>query len=192
MNFSMRSRNPNWRLLIAGTACFFLDACARSWVNYPPQIAIDGNGRQHVVSARAAEFNGSDLEGGTTIDVTNNGVHVAATDGINNSRSTFEGYRTARFGAAAIGWTVGVLGLAHSAASAAQAVNSSNNAANVANARTAAGVANARIGAGVQSQAIKAGVATEGIKAGVQSQAISSGQAVTTEAIRAGVTTIPR
>jgi hypothetical protein len=176
--------------IVATIALLPLMGCARNWVNYPPQIATDSQGRSHVVSARAAEFNGSDLNGDTVIDVTQNGVHVAALGGINNSVSTAEGYRTARYGAGVIGWTVGILGLAHTAAGASTANTASNNAANVAATKAGAGVAKAKIAAGVQSQAIKAGVASDTLKAGVQSQAIHAG--VQSQAINAGVTTIPQ
>jgi hypothetical protein len=169
-----------------------LTSCARNWVNYPPQTSIDSQGRTHVIAARAAEFNGSDLNGDTVIEVTNSGVRVAALGGINNSISTAEGYRTARYGAGVIGWTVGILGLAHTAAGASTANTASNNSANIAATKAGAGVAKAKLAAGVQSQAIKAGVASDTIKAGVQSQAINANTQITTEAIKAGVTTIPR
>lgn len=89
--------------------------CARAWLNYPPSVVIDAKGGQHVVSARAAEFNGSDLIGNTSIEVTHGGVRVAAAGGVNNSISTAEGYRTARYAGGAIVTTVLGLGAINAA-----------------------------------------------------------------------------
>ena len=76
-------------------------ACARNWVNYPPSVVSDGKGGERVIAARAAEFNGSDIIGGTAIDVSNTGVHISANGGINNTIATAEGYRTVRYGVGA-------------------------------------------------------------------------------------------
>jgi hypothetical protein len=75
----------------------------------------DGKGGQRVIATRAAEFNGSDLVGGTTISVSHSGVRVAAAGGINNSVSTAEGYRTARFGAGVVGIVSGLGIVTHAA-----------------------------------------------------------------------------
>jgi hypothetical protein len=121
--------------LVFPLIAFFCTSCARSWVNYPPQIVpggIDENGRWRdgkVIAARAAEFNGSDLIGGTVINVTRGGVHIAAEGGVNNSISTAEGYRTARYGigATAIVATTGILaGQAANAYGAHQATQQAN------------------------------------------------------------------
>jgi hypothetical protein len=82
-----------------------------------------------VIAARAAEFNGSDLIGGTVINVTEGGVHIAAEGGVNNSVSTAEGYRTARYGigAVAIVATTGIVaGQAANAYGAHQATQQAN------------------------------------------------------------------
>ena len=114
-------------------------SCARNWVNYPP--GFDGkSGRP--VAARAVEFNGSDLLGGTVIDVSHNGVRIATTGGIDNRTSTREGYRTVRHGVGTAA-TAAVLGIGLTQAANAYGANqaaasTSNVAASKASAATAA------------------------------------------------------
>ena len=112
-----------YSFLIAGFMSFNFQACARNWVNYPPVAVADGKGGERLVATRAAEFSGSDLIGGTTIDVSHSGVHVAAAGGINNSVSTEAGYRTVRYGIGGVLWTAGAIGVARTAAGAASTIS---------------------------------------------------------------------
>lgn len=131
--------SPSLRAFLA--AQLVLTSCARNWVNYPPRVAIDSQGRSHVIAARAMEFNGSDLDGKTVIDITQNGVHIAVADGINNSRSTEAGYRTARYGAGAIAIVSGLGIVSHAAQVAYGSNQAANTTSNVAASKASASIA---------------------------------------------------
>lgn len=107
-------------------------------------LADDGKGGTRVIAARAAEFSGSDLIGGTVIDVTGSGTRISASGGINNSVSTAEGYRTVRYGAGAAAIVAGSAIIASQAASAYGANQSAAGASNVAASRSAAAQAASR------------------------------------------------
>jgi hypothetical protein len=117
-------------------ACL-LTGCARAWVNYPPQVD-PATGK--VYAARAVEFNGADVLGGTVVTVTNNSVRVSSEGGVDTSTSTREGYRTARAGITA----ATTLGLAGAAAAAYGSEQSAVAASNVAASRAAAATAASR------------------------------------------------
>ena len=119
--------------LLAIIAVAALPGCARSWVNYPPQID-QSTGK--VYSARAVELNGSDALGRTVVTVSNDGVRIAIEGGIDNSTSTREGYRTARAGIAA----ATTISLAAAAASAYASEQAATSASNEAASRSAAAV----------------------------------------------------
>ena len=124
----MSSRLSAIIVLLLGTGC------ARSWINYPPQVD-QATGK--VYSARAVELNGSDALGKTVITVSNDGVRIAIEGGIDNSTSTHEGYRTARAGITA----ATTISLAAAAASAYASEQAAASASNVAASRAAAATA---------------------------------------------------
>jgi hypothetical protein len=121
-----------------------LPACARMDVYYPPNgkdIVEDERGRSHVIQRRALVLNGTDSLGGTSIDVTSNGIRIANAGGFDNSTSTREGYRTVRFGIAAAAWAAGATAIAGQASSAYGANQAANASSNVAASRAAAATA---------------------------------------------------
>jgi hypothetical protein len=88
--------------------------CARTWVNYPPQLVTDKDGTTKSVASRAFELNGSDSLGATEIEVTRDGVKYTSAGGIDNSTSTKEGYSFGKHGITA-GATVATVGFAAAA-----------------------------------------------------------------------------
>lgn len=86
--------------------------CARTWVNYPPELVTGKDGVTRSVASRALELNGSDSLGATDISVTRDGVKFASAGGIDNSTSTKEGYDTIRHGVTAAG-TIATAGFAY-------------------------------------------------------------------------------
>jgi hypothetical protein len=116
----------------------------------------DGKGGSRVVAARAVEFNGSDLNGETVIDVHSGGVRVAAFGGVNNTISTAEGYRTARYGIGAAAIVAGTGIIAGQAANAYGANQAASSASNVAASRSAAAQAASKGATTVRLAEIKA------------------------------------
>jgi hypothetical protein len=122
-------------IIIANTMLCF--GCARTWVNYPPEVVTGKDGVTRSVASRAFELNGSDALGATNIEVTRNGVRFASAGGIDNSTSTREGYRTVRYGVSTAGTAAG----AYFALAAYQANQAANAASNVAASKAAAATA---------------------------------------------------
>jgi hypothetical protein len=118
-----------------------LASCARTDIYYPSNgkdVVVDERGRVSRHHQRAVVLNGSDSLGDTVIDVTSGGVRLSSAGGIDNSTSTREGYRTARFGMAAAAWGAAAAAVAGQAASAYNANQASNAASNVAASKAAA------------------------------------------------------
>jgi hypothetical protein len=116
--------------------------CGRVDVYYPYAGGY-GDGKSVVPGGgRAVVLNGTDALGNTVVEVTSNGVRLAAAGGLDNSTSTREGYRTLRYGIGAAAWAAGAVGVANVAANAyganQAAAATSNQAASRAAAATAA------------------------------------------------------
>lgn len=122
-------------------AACYLSACARTDIYFPPDGKSYVEGGKAPSYHRAVVLNGSDSLGNTQIEVTSNSVRYVSAGGIDNSTSTREGYRTARYGAAAAAWTAGAAVVAAQAASAYGANQAAASSSNVAASRSAAAVA---------------------------------------------------
>ena len=87
--------------------------CARTDFYYPSsgkEVIVDERGHVNRAHGRAMVLNGSDSLGGTHVRITSNSLEFSNQGGIDNSTSTREGYRTARYGAGAA--VTAVLGVA--------------------------------------------------------------------------------
>jgi hypothetical protein len=127
--------------LTAALLCLAVGACARTDLYYPSNgkdVVVDDRGRVSRGHNRAVVLNGTDALGNTVIDVTRNGVRLAAAGGLDNSTSTREGYRTLRYGIGAAAWAAGAVGVANVAANAYGANQAANATSNVAASRGAA------------------------------------------------------
>jgi hypothetical protein len=130
--------------LTAALLCLAVGACARTDLYYPSNgkdVVVDDRGRVSRGHNRAVVLNGTDALGNTVIDVTRNGVRLAAAGGLDNSTSTREGYRTLRYGIGAAAWAAGAVGVANVAANAYGANQAANATSNVAASRGAAATA---------------------------------------------------
>ena len=96
------------RIFAAATALAVSIGCARTWINYPPQVVNGRDGVSRSVASRAIELNGSDALGATEIEVTRGGVRFASSGGIDNSTSTKAGYRTVRHAVTTAGTVAGI------------------------------------------------------------------------------------
>src|SRR4029077_18331848 len=114
--------------------------CGRVDVYYPYAGGYSSDGKSVVPpgGGRAVVLNGTDALGDTVIDVTPNGVRLAAAGGLDNSTSTREGYRTLRYGIGAAAWAAGAVGVANVAANAYGANQAANATSNAAASRAAA------------------------------------------------------
>jgi hypothetical protein len=120
--------------------------CGRVDVYYPYAGGYNSDGKSVVPpgGGRAVVLNGTDALGNTVIDVTSNGVRLAAAGGLDNSTSTREGYRTLRYGIGAAAWAAGAVGVANVAANAYGANQAANATSNAAASRAAAATAASR------------------------------------------------
>lgn len=125
------------KLLLLPLLVIIGGGCARTDIYYP----FAGDGKSVVGGGRAVVLNGTDSLGHTEVEVTSGGVRYLAAGGVDNSTSTKEGYRTARYGAAAAAWTAGAAVVASQAASAYGANQAAASSSNVAASRSAAAVA---------------------------------------------------
>jgi hypothetical protein len=121
-----------------------LSSCARTDFYYPSSgkdVVMDEKGHVHRPHGRALVLNGSDSLGGTHVRITSNSLEFSNQGGIDNSTSTKEGYRTARYGAGAIALVAGTGIVASQAANAYGANQAANATSNVAASRAAAATA---------------------------------------------------
>jgi hypothetical protein len=168
---------PRMVSLAAATVC--LCSCARTDVYYPSNgkdVVYDERGRPFRHHNRAVVLNGSDALGNTVIDVTSGGVRLSSAGGIDNSTSTREGYRTARFGIAAAAWAAGAVGVANVASNAYGANQAASATSNAAASRAAAAAAVSKNATAVRLAEIAA--AKEAAAASAAAQAAQAARAI--------------